>query len=111
MTTSHTGPAAHHQRSASRAFALPQFSPRAMNIFGIVAAMTFLAISAAPTPLYRLYQEDLHLSSLLLTVVFSVYSLSLLVALLTVGSLSDYIGRKPVIFAALIGNAIAMAMF
>jgi MFS family permease len=91
--------------------ALPRFSHRAMNIFGIVAAMTFLAVSAAPTPLYRLYQEDLHLSSALLTVIFSVYSLSLLVALLTVGSLSDYIGRKPVIFAALVGNAIAMAMF
>jgi MFS family permease len=82
-----------------------------MNVFGIVAAMTFLAISAAPTPLYRLYQEDLHISSLLLTVIFSSYSLSLLVALLTVGSLSDYIGRKPVIFAALIGTAVAMAMF
>lgn len=111
--TTHPTSSSHH-RGGSRAasvLALPQFSPRAMNIFGIVAAMTFLAISAAPTPLYRLYQEDLHLSSLLLTVIFSVYSLSLLVALLTVGSLSDYIGRKPVIFAALLGNALAMAMF
>ncbi len=109
MTTSVTP--AHHRARSRAGFALPRFSHRIMNMFGIVAAMTFLATSAAPTPLYRLYQEDLHLSSLLLTVVFSVYSLSLLVALLTVGSLSDYIGRKPVIFAALVGNAIAMAMF
>jgi hypothetical protein len=46
-----------------------------------------------------------------LTVIFSAYVLSLLTALLTVGSLSDYIGRRPVIFAALILNALAMFMF
>ncbi len=84
---------------------------RAMNLFSIAAAATFLATSAAPTPLYHLYQEDLHLSALVLTLIFSAYPLSLLAALLTVGSLSDYIGRRPVIFVALVGNAIAMAMF
>ena len=111
MTTSCPALPTHHRKASRSGFALPRFSQRGMNVYGVVAAMTFLATSAAPTPLYRLYQEDLHLSSLLLTVVFSVYSLSLLVALLTVGSLSDYIGRRPVIFAALVGNAIAMAMF
>lgn len=36
----------------------------------------------------------------MLTLIFAVYALSLLVALLVVGSLSDYVGRRPVIFAA-----------
>jgi MFS family permease len=37
--------------------------------------------------------------------------LGLLSALLTVGSLSDYIGRRPAILAALSLNIIAMMMF
>jgi MFS family permease len=93
------------------ATAQPLFSGRAMTIFGIAAAVTFSASSSAPTPLYRLYQQGLGLSPLLITTIFAVYAFSLLGALLTVGSLSDYIGRKPVIFAALALNAVAMALF
>lgn len=37
--------------------------------------------------------------------------MSLLAALLTVGSLSDHLGRKPVIFAALVLNMLAMLLF
>ncbi|MCX5497629.1 MFS transporter [Kaistia dalseonensis] len=86
-------------------------SPRAMTIFGIVAAVIFSASGAAPTPVYRLYQESLGLTPFWLTSIFAVYAFSLLAALLTVGSLSDYVGRRPVIFAALIVNAIAMVLF
>ncbi len=43
--------------------------------------------------------------------IFGVYALSLLAALLTVGSLSDHLGRKPVIFAALVLNMLAMLLF
>jgi len=47
----------------------------------------------------------------MLTVIFAAYVLSLLAALLTVGSLSDYIGRRPSILAALSLNVVAMVMF
>lgn len=87
------------------------FSTRAMTAFGVVTAATFSASGSAPTPLYRHYQEVMGLSPAVLTVIFSAYVLSLLTALLTVGSLSDHIGRRPVIFAALILNAVAMIMF
>jgi hypothetical protein len=40
-----------------------------------------------------------------------VYALSLLAALLTVGSLSDHLGRKPVIFTAVVLNILAMLLF
>jgi predicted MFS family arabinose efflux permease len=40
-----------------------------------------------------------------------VYALSLLAALLTVGSLSDHLGRKPVIFTAVLLNIVAMLLF
>jgi hypothetical protein len=92
----------------------PRQSPtsrRALTVFGVIAAITFSASSSAPTPLYRLYQEHLGLSPLLLTVIFAAYTFSLLGALLTVGSLSDYVGRRPVTFAALVLNAVAMLMF
>jgi hypothetical protein len=92
----------------------PRQSPtsrRALTVFGVIAAITFSASSSAPTPLYRLYQEHLGLSPLLLTVIFAAYTFSLLGALLTVGSLSDYVGRRPVTFAALVLNAVAMFMF
>jgi MFS family permease len=46
-----------------------------------------------------------------LTLIFAVYALSLLAALLTVGSLSDHLGRKPVVFAAVVLNALAMLLF
>ncbi|MFK0160455.1 MFS transporter [Streptomyces sp. NPDC090493] len=72
---------------------------------------TFLVASSAPTPLYRVYQESWHLSSGAVTVVYGVYCLSVLVALLTVGSLSDHVGRRPVIGAALVLEALSMLLF
>lgn len=86
-------------------------SNRASLWFLAITLLSFLAASTAPTPLYHLYQEQLHFSAAVLTLIFGVYALSLLVALLTVGSLSDYLGRKPVIFTAVVLNSAAMLMF
>src|SRR5882724_10263376 len=86
-------------------------STGATTVMAVVAAMTFAACGAAPTPLYQLYQESFGLTPFMLTVIFAAYVLSLLAALLTVGSLSDYIGRRPSILAALSLNVVAMVMF
>ncbi|WP_338493082.1 MFS transporter [Pseudomonas trivialis] len=86
-------------------------SHRPSLVFLAITLLTFLAASSAPTPLYHLYQEGLHFSAGILTLIFGVYAMSLLAALLTVGSLSDYLGRKPVIFAALVLNMLAMLLF
>jgi MFS family permease len=77
----------------------------------VFTAMTFSACGAAPTPLYQQYQESFGLTPFMLTVIFAAYVLSLLAALLTVGSLSDFIGRRPAIMAALALNIVAMLMF
>lgn len=79
--------------------------------FLAITLLSFLAASTAPTPLYHLYQDQLHFSAAILTLIFAVYALSLLAALLTVGSLSDHLGRKPVIFTAVLLNALAMLLF
>jgi predicted MFS family arabinose efflux permease len=86
-------------------------STRAMTVFATAAAITFSASAAAPTPLYRHYQEVFGLSPAVLTIVFSAYVFSVLAALLTVGTLSDYVGRRPVIFGALVLNVVAETLF
>jgi hypothetical protein len=85
--------------------------PKAMTLFSFGGAILLAASSSAATPLYHLYQESMHLTPFWITVVFSVYVASLLAGLLTVGGLSDYVGRRPVILAALLLNAAAMILF
>jgi MFS family permease len=83
----------------------------AMTLFSFAGAMLIAASSSAVTPLYHLYQASMHLTPFWITIVFASYVASLLTALLTVGGLSDYVGRRPVILAALLLNAVAMILF
>ena len=70
-----------------------------------------LSAASAPSPLYPVYQGLWGFSSFALTVIFAVYVISMLVALLTVGSLSDRVGRRPVALGALVLLAIGMLLF
>ena len=72
--------------------------------------MLFFA-SAAASPLYPVYQAQFRFSAATLTAVFAVYVLVLLVTLLFFGSMSDYLGRLPVIIAALVLSAAGCAVF
>jgi MFS family permease len=81
------------------------------TVTAVAAAITFSATGAAPTPLYYEYQQHFGLTPFMITIVFAAYVLCLLLALLTVGSLSDYIGRRPAILAALTLNVLAMILF
>src|SRR6266849_8541060 len=81
------------------------------TVTAVAAAITFSASGAAPTPLYHEYQEHFGLTAFMITIIFAAYVLCLLLALLTVGSLSDYIGRRPAILAALTLNVLAMILF
>lgn len=75
-------------------------------------AMTGLMVgAAAPSPLYPVYQQLWGFSSFTLTVVFAVYVVALLGTLLTIGSLADHIGRRPMLIAGLILLAVAMVIF
>jgi MFS family permease len=93
---------------ATKARALPR-----TVAFWFVAAMTAMvpAASSAPSPLYPVYQAEFRFSSLTLTVIFAVYVFALMASLLTVGRLSDYLGRRVVLAGALIVDAGAMALF
>src|SRR5215467_1676979 len=86
-------------------------SYEATTFIAVITAMTFADSGAAPTMLYQRYQETFGLTPFVLTIIYGAYALSLLGALLTVGSLSDYIGRRPAILAALSLNVAAMVLF
>lgn len=79
-------------------------------ILAVLFLMLFFA-SAAASPLYRVYQVQFRFSSATLTAVFAVYVLVLLITLLFFGSVSDYLGRLPVIITALVLSAAGCAVF
>ncbi|OZD18246.1 MFS transporter [Rhodococcus sp. 06-156-3C] len=76
-----------------------------------VTTAAVLFCSAAPSPIYPVYQKLWGFSSFTLTVVFAVYVIALLGSLLTVGSISDYVGRRPVIMSALLALIASMFIF
>jgi MFS family permease len=81
--------------------------------FWVVAVLLFVLLLAAgaPSPLYRVYQAEWGFSATTLTEVFGVYALVLLVTLLFCGSLSDHVGRRPVIAAGMLIDAAACGVF
>jgi MFS family permease len=89
----------------------PQLSTRATFGLQISILVLLLAASSAPTPLYSVFQAEWGFSPITITVVFGVYAVAVLAALLTVGKLSDHIGRRPVLIAALALQVLALLVF
>ncbi|WP_433432682.1 MFS transporter [Nonomuraea sp. CA-141351] len=71
----------------------------------------FLAASSAPSPIYVIYQQQWQFTAWVLTVVFALYVFGLLGSLLVVGALSDHLGRRPVLAAAIALEVIALVLF
>src|SRR4051794_14120238 len=70
-----------------------------------------LFASSAPSPLYVVYQSSWGFSPIILTSVFAVYALALLATLITAGSLSDHVGRRPALLVALAIEMAGMFLF
>jgi hypothetical protein len=86
--------------------------PRAGGFWLVAGVFVLLFFAAAaPSPLYGVYQAQWRFSAATLTAVFAVYALLLLVTLLVFGSISDYLGRRPVILASLLLAAGACGLF
>jgi hypothetical protein len=88
-----------------------QLPPKAAFHLKASMALSFLAGSSAPTPLYAVYQAQWGFSSTMLTLVFGVYAIAVLAALLVAGRLSDHVGRRPVLMSAAAAQALAMVVF
>jgi len=81
--------------------------------FAGVAAVfaAFFLAAGAPIPLLSLLQQEWGFSAGTFTLAFAVYALALLAAVLVGGSLSDHVGRRPVLLTALVGELAAMVLF
>ncbi|WP_243790399.1 MFS transporter [Saccharopolyspora gloriosae] len=92
----------------------PVRAPRAVlaphRAFWFVGALLalFLMASTAPSPMYAIYQQRWDFSATVLTEVFGAYMIGILAALVLFGAVSDRIGRRPVLFAALLLEIVSM---
>jgi len=86
--------------------------PPSTAFIGSAAVFAALYVAAgAPTPLLVVFEQQWHFPAWVLTVAFASYALGLLAALLVAGSLSDHIGRRPVLIGALLVELGAMILF
>ncbi|WP_330295361.1 MFS transporter [Streptomyces sp. NBC_00503] len=87
-------------------------APRGSGFWVVGAVLVLLMLSSSvPSALYVLYQQKWGLSSGVITVVFALYAVTVLAGLLLFGSLSDTLGRRPVLGAGLVLAIISMGLF
>src|SRR6188472_3684131 len=90
---------------------LPRLSRRA-GFWAVAFSFTAVAaFSTTPSPLYGLYERQLHLSSLTITLVYAVYALGVVGSLLLAGHVSDWYGRRAVLIPAVALAAVAAVVF
>src|SRR5689334_9194018 len=89
----------------------PTLPPRVA--FALVAAIIDLALfaSGTPSPLYGTSRELWGFSPLVLTLVYATYAFGVLATLIVAGRVSDEVGRRPVLLAALTALMGASVLF
>jgi MFS family permease len=100
------GPAAEPGGAGRRWLSRPAAFAAAAAVY-----ILFMSASSAPSPLYVIYQSEWNFSATTLTTVFAVYVLGMIATLLVLGALSDHIGRRPVLAAAIALEAVSMVLF
>ncbi|WP_433273458.1 MFS transporter [Pseudonocardia xinjiangensis] len=73
--------------------------------------LTAMAFSTVPTPLYAIYQQQDGFSTLTVTIVFGAYAIGVVTSLLLAGHVSDWLGRKRVLIAALAVLTVSALIF
>ncbi|MGK8512246.1 MFS transporter [Nocardia asiatica] len=77
----------------------------------LAASGVALGVSGVPAPLYGIYEKQWHLSPLTTTIVFAVYAVAALGAVLVSGRISDVVGRKPVLLGAFATMVAGLVVF
>lgn len=92
----------------------PRTSHFAVLLFLALALMATLLNSSAPSPLYPLYQRELGLSSVSLTVIYGAYAAGVLISLFGVGNLAGRVKDLRIMIVpallAVLGGALLFAM-
>ena len=76
-------------------------SRRTASLLVAAAFLVTMLGATLPTPLYPIYAQELGFGGLMVTVVFAMYAVGVLAALLVVGRLSDQVGRRAVLLPGL----------
>ncbi|WP_407939307.1 MFS transporter [Mycolicibacterium septicum] len=80
----------------------------------VLLAFAFTAVmlgTTLPTPMYALYGAHMHFQVFTTTVIYAVYAVGVLGALLCFGRWSDAIGRRPVLLAGLTFALVSSVVF
>ena len=87
--------------------------PRARFGFVLAIATQILMMvgASAPSPFYPVLAHDIGFGAIVISAVFAVYAVALLLTLLTAGSLSDHVGRRPIVIVGLLLLAGSMFLF
>ncbi|WP_311877503.1 MFS transporter [Microbacterium forte] len=85
--------------------------PRFGFALAIVTQIAMMTGASAPSPFYPVLAAEIGFDAIVISAVFAVYAIALLLALLSAGSLSDHIGRRPVAIGGLLLLAGSMLLF
>ncbi|MCK2029880.1 MFS transporter [Microbacterium galbinum] len=77
----------------------------------VVAQIVMMMGASAPSPFYPVLAQQIGFDAIVISAVFAVYAVALLLTLLTAGSLSDHIGRRPVAVGGFLLLAASMVLF
>ena len=77
----------------------------------LTSLLAMMAGASAPSPFYPVLEREIGFSPATLTGIFAVYAVALLLTLLVTGSLSDHLGRRPVLSGAFALLALSMLVF
>ncbi|MFK4789020.1 MFS transporter [Microbacterium sp. ZW T5_56] len=77
----------------------------------IVAQIIMMFAASAPSPFYPVLAQQIGFDASVISAVFAVYAVVLLLTLLTAGSLSDHVGRRPVAITGFVLLAASMVLF
>ncbi|MFC5678829.1 MFS transporter [Aeromicrobium endophyticum] len=93
----------------------PTTSRTTSRVSGFALAVTAIVVmmvcASAPSPFYPVLQQQLGFSATTMTAIFAVYAVTLLLTLLVAGSISDHVGRRPVISLGFVVLAASMLTF
>src|ERR1700754_4506165 len=85
---------------------------RRLGFFSVgFAYLVVMALSAAPSPLYPIYQHVDGFSTFTITLVYSAFAVGVLTSLFLAGHLSDWHGRRRLLAPAVALAAVSSAIF
>lgn len=77
----------------------------------LVSVVAVMAHTALPTPIYAIYSREFGLTTLQVTEVYAIYALGVIAALFLFNSLSNTVGRRPLLLVGLVCSVVSNVVF